>query len=188
MGENTGKEENVTSNNQVGGITAHTVTVGGAQPHKVDKKRPWWMSGWAQSVTLLAAAVTVLAFFHDFLKEKPVADDKRINVTSINQSGGITAHTVVVGPAQRSMSGPGSDALRAQILRDLPRTKPITVMALMGDNESYRFAAEIHAFLKANGFKLAEDGISQGVLNPPPRGLSINDHGDRMDFIVGTAN
>jgi hypothetical protein len=105
------------------------------------------------------------------------------NVTSHNQSGGITAHTVNVGPAPRNINAPESASLKAQMLRDLPRDKEITVMALMGDVEAAEFALQIHAFLKENGFKLKEDGISQGVFTRPPRGLSFNS--DDNTFVVG---
>lgn len=115
-----------------------------------------------------------------------MSDDKRINVTSFNQSGGITAHTVNIGPPQRSLAQEAG--LRAQIFNEVPRDKPIQVFAIMGDSESYRFAAEIHAFLKANGFPLLEpEGISQGLFAPPPVGLQCNDRGDHQEFIVGSA-
>jgi hypothetical protein len=56
----------------------------------------------------------------------------------------------------------------------------------MGDAEAYRFAAEIHTFMKANGFKLTEEGVSQGVYMPPPVGLAVNETADHIDFIVGS--
>jgi hypothetical protein len=54
-------------------------------------------------------------------------DDKKISVTSYNQSGGITAHTVNVGTPPRTLSDSQSAPLKAQILSKLSRTKPITV-------------------------------------------------------------
>ena len=119
-----------------------------------------------------------------------MADEKgkTVHVTSYNQSGGITAGIVNLGPQQRSLSDARSNALKAQILSELSRTKPITVICLLSDAEAYRFAAEIHTFLKSNGFQLTEDGISQGVFTPPPRGLSVDDRGDHLDFVVGSAN
>lgn len=101
-------------------------------------------------------------------------------VISHNQSGGITAHTVNLGPQPRRMD----QTLKSQILRDLPKTDPITVMAMWGDGESIQLASEIHAFLKANGFPLTEDGISQGVFTEPAKGLGFNPA--TSTFIVGT--
>ena len=92
-----------------------------------------------------------------------MADDKNNqihNVTSYNQSGGVTAHTVNIGPQRRKMD----DALRNQILTQLPRDKEISVTAVMGDGEALEFALEINAFLHANGFKVpSATGISQAV-------------------------
>jgi hypothetical protein len=105
-----------------------------------------------------------------------------INVTSHNQMGGVTAHTVNVGRPSRSLN----DGLRAQIMRDLPRDKPITVIAVMGDSEACLLAEQIHAFLKSNGFPLKEEGgISQGVFMPMPKGLSVNVKDDGLEFVVG---
>lgn len=116
-------------------------------------------------------------------------DKYTVNITSHGQQGGITAHTVNIGPQQRSLSSPNAAALKQQILTQLSRAKPITVFCIMGDTEGYYFGMEIHAFMKANGFTMAEpDGISQGVFTPPPKGLSVNDKGSAIDFLVGSAN
>lgn len=119
-------------------------------------------------------------------------DDKKVNVTSFFQSGGITAHTVHqtvnLGPQQRRLDSAWGVPLKAQILKDLPRAKPIVVMSMLGDAETYRLGQEIHAYLKSNGFTMAEDGISQGVFNPPPRGLEVDNKGEQLIFIVGPAN
>jgi hypothetical protein len=64
-----------------------------------------------------------------------------------------------------------------------------TVIGIMGDTESCMFAEEIHAFLKANGFKMKEtNGISQGVFTRTPRGLIVEPDGDALKFVVGVAN
>ena len=78
------------------------------------------------------------------------------------------------------------DGLKRQILSDLPRDKPITVMTVMGDSEAINFAAQIHAFLKENGFPLAEQGgISQGAFTAPVNELNVRDDGKTRTFIVG---
>ena len=103
-------------------------------------------------------------------------------VTSHNQSGGITAHTVNIGPQQRTVT----EALRQQIRTQVPRIKPITVIAVMGDGEALRFARELHDVLKAEGFPLREDGVSQGMFSEPVDGLNFNV--DTAEFIVGNAH
>jgi hypothetical protein len=105
------------------------------------------------------------------------------NVTSYGQQGGITAHTVNVGPQPRNLETTWGAPLKAQILSQLPRDKEITVLALMGDAETSNLALQIHAFLKANGFKLKEDGISHGMFTVPPHGLNFNPQDST--FIVG---
>jgi hypothetical protein len=78
--------------------------------------------------------------------------------------------------------------LRAQILRELPKNKPITVTALLGDGESIQFAQQIHAFMKANGFTMKEpNGISQSVFSTVVKGLAVENAPDgQITFIVGS--
>jgi hypothetical protein len=110
-----------------------------------------------------------------------------INVTSYNQSGGITAHTVNVGATARRITDPRAAPLKEQILRELPKDKPITILAVMGDTEAIQFAYDIHAFMKENGFNMKEpNGISQGVFAGVVNGLQRRDEPDgSITFIVG---
>jgi hypothetical protein len=89
--------------------------------------------------------------------------------------------------AKQHIEGHRAAGLQAQILRELPKDKPITVMALMGDGEGIQFAHQIHAFMRANGFMMKEpDGISQGVFSGPIKGLQRRDEKDgSITFIVG---
>ncbi len=106
------------------------------------------------------------------------------NVTSNNQSGGITAHTVNLGPQARNMSDPWAARIKQQI-NDLPRDKPITVLAVMGDGEAAEFAVQLHAYLKAAGFQMASGGIAQSIFSQPPTNLAVHDEADGLTFIVG---
>jgi hypothetical protein len=103
---------------------------------------------------------------------------------SYGQTGGITAGTINVGPPPRNLNSPWGEPLKIQILRDLPRDKEISVMALMGDTESADLAQQIFEFLKTNGFKLKGDTIGIGVIIPPPHGLSFAR--DTNTFTVGS--
>lgn len=77
--------------------------------------------------------------------------------------------------------------MKIQILREIPKDKPITVMALMNDAEAIEFAQEIHTFMKNNGFQMKEpDGISQGAFSGPVKGLQKRDEKDGgITFIIG---
>lgn len=101
------------------------------------------------------------------------------SVTSHNQVGGITAHTVNFGPQPRRLQ----ETLKAQILSEIPRSTPIKVLALLGDAEACQFAEEIHAFLRNSGFPLAEEGISRCIFSGTIKGLNFNP--DTSEFIVG---
>jgi hypothetical protein len=96
-------------------------------------------------------------------------------------------NTINVGPQPRNIDAPNSVGLKAQILRDLPKDKAITVMDLMGDMESIQFAMQIHAFMKANNFTMKEpEGISQGVFTTAIKGLQVEKKPDgEFTFIVG---
>jgi hypothetical protein len=100
--------------------------------------------------------------------------------------GQLGNNTIVHGPVQRRLTDPGAEPLKAQILRELPKDKPITVTAVLGDGEAIQFAHEIHAFMKANGFNVGEGGISQGVFSGVVKGLIKQDNADgSINFIVG---
>jgi hypothetical protein len=95
-------------------------------------------------------------------------------------------NTIIQGPLSRHLSEPRMDGLKAQILREIPKDKPITVMAIMGDGEGIEFAEEIQTFMKANGFQMKGDGIAQGVFTGPVKGLQKRDETDgSITFIVG---
>jgi len=103
---------------------------------------------------------------------------------SYGQTGGITAGTVYVGPQARDLNSAWGAPLKAQILKDLPRDQEISVTSIMGDAESSDLAVQIYDFLKANGFKLKDGGISQSVFIPTPHGLGFNT--TTNTFVVGS--
>jgi hypothetical protein len=96
-------------------------------------------------------------------------------------------NTIIQGPIPRHLSDQRTDGLKVQILREIPKDKPVTVMAIMGDAEAIEFAQEIHTYMKANGFTMREpNGISQGVFTGPVKGLQKRDESDgSITFIVG---
>ena len=102
-------------------------------------------------------------------------------VTSYFQSGGITAKTVNLGPQQRVLT----DEIKRQLLENVPKDKPVAITALLGDSEAIVFATDLFSFMKANGFKMAEDGISQGVFSGPVIGTNVQLGPDKTTVVVG---
>jgi hypothetical protein len=104
------------------------------------------------------------------------------NVSSTNQSGGITAHTVNVRKPRRIMSS----LLQQSMLRDFPREKQIVVWSISGDEETHSLGQQIFNFLKQNGFQLFGNGPSPNVfLGAPPRGVLFRLGNPCNEVIVG---
>jgi hypothetical protein len=103
-------------------------------------------------------------------------------VTSYFQSGGITAGAVNLGPQQRVLT----DDMKRQLLDKVPKEKPVTITAVLGDGEAFAFATDLFSFMKANGFKMAENGISQAIFTAPVTGTSVQLAPDKTDIVVGT--
>lgn len=89
---------------------------------------------------------------------------KHINqgVISHNQSGGITAGTVVIGKPNRQID----EALKQRLL-NLPKGMPVEVEAPMGEGEAIRHGEAIATFLNTNGYS-ATVAIAMG--RPFPQG------------------
>lgn len=100
-------------------------------------------------------------------------DDKQIpridqSVTSYNQSGGITAHTVHMRTPPRDLhTSPGADTFKKQLLTDIHKGEPVTLMAVAMDNEAHSFALQIAEFLTGNGYQIKE--VASLMSAPPPQ-------------------
>lgn len=126
---------------------------------------------------------------------KPVetAMSDRPNVTVTNSPGSIVAPsggknsvTNNYGPVARNLDSAWGAPVKAKILSELPRDKPITVTALMGDAESMQLALQILAFLNANHFKTTQTtAVDQSIFTGPVKGLLVQPDGDGLNFIVG---
>lgn len=102
-------------------------------------------------------------------------------VQSVNQSGGITAHTVNLGLQPRVLL----DADKQLMLAKIPRDKPIGVTAVLGDTEALALAGDIYAFLKTSGFNMEEDGVSQSIFTTPIKGVIVSLEPSKTRVIVG---
>lgn len=105
-----------------------------------------------------------------------------INITSTNQSGGITAHTVNIGPTARSMN----EQIGQQLKQHIPTSAKVSVTAVMGDGEAFGFANQVLAWLRANGYA-TDEGVNQAVYSQPVMGEILEKKDDsQFELIIGS--
>lgn len=76
-------------------------------------------------------------------------NNNQVYVTSNNQQGGITAHTVNIGNQQRVLQKIHIDYISSNIP---DKETPIELTAQMGDPEAYNFCNEIREYLLKQGY------------------------------------
>ena len=109
-------------------------------------------------------------------------NDKNIFVTSNNQYGCITAHTVNIATTARFMN----EHLGLQLNQYIPTDAKVSVTAVMGDGEAFGFANQILSWLRANGYAKV-DGVNQTIYSRPVMGQNINKINDsQFELIIGT--
>lgn len=114
-------------------------------------------------------------------RERNVSEkEAKTNITSINQSGGITAHTVNVGPQPRRLDAGTASNLENLLSKD----KKIMITAVLGDGEAFQFASEILNHLKSRGYTV--DGVNQAVYSQPVMGQIVQSTAGGFDIIIGT--
>lgn len=105
-----------------------------------------------------------------------------VNVTSHNQSGGITANQVNIGSVPRNLD----INIKRQLLSFLnSKDEKIDINSVLGDAESFQFANQINDFLKSQGFKKV-DGVSQSVFTKPVVGQFIDRNSSRVKILIGS--
>jgi hypothetical protein len=78
-------------------------------------------------------------------------------------------------------------ANRHELETTLPKGAPVDVTANDGDPEAFRLAQEIHAFLLAKGYQVAD--VTRSVSTPPAKGVGLEPlPGGRWRVIVGGAD
>lgn len=80
-----------------------------------------------------------------------MSSDGKINVTSINQHGGITANTVNFGTQPRTLTADMKAKLKST-LSEYSISK-IEVQSTIGDNEALQLNDEITSFVKSLGYE-----------------------------------
>lgn len=87
---------------------------------------------------------------------------------------------------QRTLTDPRADRLKTQMLAELPRDKPVSVIAMTTHDEGCRFAGEIHAFLKHSGFNMKDRRANcDGLVVPVVYGVQFKSEADELKVIVG---
>lgn len=103
------------------------------------------------------------------------------NINSFNQSGGITAGVVNLGPQPRRVD----EQSGKQLLDNLKKGKKITITSVMGDQEAFNFGHQILNFLKGKGYNA--EGVNQAIYSQPIIGQFIeNKNPNQTDIIIGT--
>jgi len=103
-------------------------------------------------------------------------------VTSHGQQGGITAHSVhIAKPPPRTLV----EGMKAELLQKLPRDKPVSVEAPVGDQEAIHLASKIRAFLATSGYTFQADFVMAVPFSEPQKGIIIVPNGPGHRVIVG---
>lgn len=111
-----------------------------------------------------------------------MSSEDNIFITSHNQSGGVTAHTVNFGPTARTMNA----QLGGQLKQHIPATAKVTITAVLGDGEAFSFANQVMTWLRENGY-INVDGVNQAVYSQPVMGQNLNKINDgQFELIIGT--
>lgn len=111
-----------------------------------------------------------------------MSKENNIFITSHNQMGGITAQTVNIGSIARSMN----EDLGAQLKQQIPLSAAVRITAVWGDGEAFRFAKQIFAWMKGNGYTKV-DGVDQAAYSEPVTGQTIKNNGhNQYDIVIGT--
>ncbi|HWA10064.1 MAG TPA: hypothetical protein VG838_11485 [Opitutaceae bacterium] len=201
---------NVNSTGQSGGITAQNINIENLQtplPQQSPPDKPDWWKRAPVIISGIGLLVAVLTFFGYAVAQKqqspsfhtkdevpkigaakvenphevlPMSQPQNVNVTSINQSGGITAQNVNLGVPPRQIDA----GLASQIVSIMGGNKKANVAAALGDAEAYQFAAKVKDFLSNKGFEV--DGVDQAVWMPPVMGQAAHVKDGTVYFQVGT--
>lgn len=112
-----------------------------------------------------------------------MSNDKHIHVTSHNQQGGITAYQVNLQQGDRVLNDASAEKFGSQLSQESFDT--IDLVAVMGDQEAFRFASQIKNWLVSEGHKV--NGVNLAVFSQPVQGQIIEkpDKGGMLKIIIG---
>jgi len=136
-------------------------------------------------ITLIAALVAIAGYFGivpPLVKSKAdtMSKTETHNVSSYNQSGGVTAHTVNLAQEPRVFNQNSAEHLIQQL--EPYEGMPIEIMHLLGDIEGRNFAFQIKDSLFSNEI---ESEVIAVMFKRPPVGLTINIKDGKVNIIIG---
>ena len=179
----------VESKNQSGGITSYKVNIKNQYNVKNTKHPKKWLNILKIGVPIAMLLLAILSYLNIRPKElkmdKNENNEKGINVTSHNQSGGITAYKVNfnIGNQPRVFNQEMAKTLKKYLPMD--KSKVINMEAVAMDQEALRFAIEIRSYLIKEGY--AVDKIMLVMKPVPVFGQIINKRADGgVDIIIGS--
>ena len=105
------------------------------------------------------------------------------NVTSNNQSGGITAHTVNAFPKPRRLNSDKCESISNKLFPY--RDRPILIDTILNDREAIIYAKDTESCLQRKGFQI--EGIQKTLYEVPPEGQDIYVFKDKVLIKVGVA-
>jgi hypothetical protein len=109
-----------------------------------------------------------------------MSEKKTVNVTSHNQSGGITAGEVNIYGSKPARHLTTQDL---EHFRRIPAGANVTVVAPIGDAEAIGFADEIAGWLRTNGWPGV---MNQDVMRYPPMvGQKVIVNGNEVQILIG---
>jgi hypothetical protein len=109
-----------------------------------------------------------------------------VNITSNNQTGGITAQNVNVTP--KPLPRKLNNQQKLQLINYLnDKNEKIDLCSLMNDPEAFEFSYDIEKFLKENGYKNVNGG-NQGAFIPPFRGIQVERKNSVVFIRIGLQN
>ena len=112
-----------------------------------------------------------------------MAEKKTIKVTSHNQQGGITAYQVNIQPGDRVLNDQVVSQLQSKL--DEQQFNDISITAVWGDQEAFRFATQIKNHLEVEGYSVK--GVNQAMYSEPIQGQQIRSVGDDgvLEIVIG---
>jgi hypothetical protein len=110
-----------------------------------------------------------------------------VNVTSNNQTGGITANQVNIGKIKKNRFLTIGD--KNYLLRFLTdKNEPITISFLVNDNEGYEYAKQFYDFLIENNYKKVNTYITPFMTSKPLIGQYVfRDKNNEVQIKIGAA-
>lgn len=190
------KTVEVTSHNQQGGLTVGELNLGDTENRKPEGL-PKWTAWVLFALTIIGVLVAVLSYLYG--GEILVSDDETnssgesYNVTSHNQTGGVTAGKVTINlqPGWRDLSKAPAEFKR-ELLQELTphKGRRMVLTATMGDTEAVVFAEQLIAYLRSEGFNV-KDKPNQAITHPPYKALvlgGVDEKSGDYNVYVGNQN